>query len=206
MTNALNNQPTSGDSGQWTYQDMSAYHGSKRYELWNGTLVMTNSHTLEDRLLVKRLFKLFLAYDIDEVLGELLYGPCEVVLSVDWVVQPDILFISHERRDILGPRWVLGGPDLVIEVESPCAAARNADFCQQRMLAYAAANVLEYWLADAEAQTLTVYELDPHNRETGYEIAGIYSMGEMALSRLVPEVCIPVERVFRNLVSVQGRA
>jgi len=202
MTDTLN---TGQDSSQWTYHDMTAYHGSKRYELWNGTLVMTSAHTLEDRLLVKRLFKLFLAYDVDEVLGELLYGPSEVVLSVEWVVQPDILFISHARQGILGPRWILGGPDLVVEVESPCAAARNADFCQQRMLAYASANVLEYWLADAEAHTLTVYELDAANSDTGYAEAGIYGVGEMALSRLLPEVCIPVEKVFRNLVSVTGR-
>lgn len=55
-------------------------------------------------------------------LGRVLYAPVDVVLDRDrpLVVQPDLLFVSADRRGILAEK-VYGAPDLVIEVLSPGA-------------------------------------------------------------------------------------
>ena len=53
-------------------------------------------------------------------LGEVFAAPCDVLLSDTDVVQPDLLFVSRERSDILlGGDNVRGAPDLVIEILSP---------------------------------------------------------------------------------------
>lgn len=58
-------------------------------------------------------------------LGEILWSPLDIVLSDEDVVQPDILFISNERSDIVTERNISGAPDLVVEVLSPITGTRT---------------------------------------------------------------------------------
>jgi len=56
----------------------------------------------------------------EERLGKVWVSPLDVVLDEEkaLIVQPDVMFISNERADIVRER-VWGAPDLVIEVLSP---------------------------------------------------------------------------------------
>ena len=47
----------------------------------------------------------------------------DVVLSIEDVVQPDIMFISKERTNIITKKNINGAPDLVIEIFSPTTSA-----------------------------------------------------------------------------------
>ena len=58
-------------------------------------------------------------------LGKVYFSPFDVVLSDTNVVQPDILFISNERADIITSDNVQGAPDLVVEILSPATAERD---------------------------------------------------------------------------------
>ena len=53
-------------------------------------------------------------------IGEVLPAPMDVVLDYAnaLVVQPDLLFVSNDRREIITDR-VYGAPDMVVEVLSP---------------------------------------------------------------------------------------
>lgn len=44
-------------------------------------------------------------------LGKVLWAPTDVVLSEYDVVQPDIIFVSEERREIIGEANLSGAPD-----------------------------------------------------------------------------------------------
>ena len=79
--------------------------------------------------------------------------PFDVVLSDTDVVQPDLLFVSNERANIITDENIQGAPDLVVEILSPSTAERDQTF--KRSL-YAKHGVKEYWLVDTDAKTVTV--------------------------------------------------
>jgi len=77
-------------------------------------------------------------------LGEVLIAPTDVVLDAEraLVVQPDVVFVSRARADIVLDR-VYGAPDLVVEVLSPHPRIGQLD---ERVGWFAAYGVREVWL------------------------------------------------------------
>lgn len=179
--------------GQWTVDDLESLPDDlKSYELWEGTLIIMPAPSIRHQMIVKRLVKVFLAYDLDETRGELLFAPADVVLSPGWVVQPDILFISNQRRDIIHFQRIYGGPDLVVEVLSP--RTTHADRIAKRK-AYADADVTEYWLADGENESIT--QLLLVNGE--YVERGVYRAGDIVKSVVPNGLSVDVSTIFRDL-------
>ena len=78
-------------------------------------------------------------------------APTGVVLDDENGLQPDILFISNDRRGIISERGVDGAPDLIAEVLSPPTRARDLGIKLRR---YAAAGVPHYWTLDPVACVL----------------------------------------------------
>ena len=74
--------------------------------------------------------------------GEALAAPMDVHLADHTVAQPDVLYVSPERQEIL-QTWIEGAPDLVVEVLSPSTARMDRLLKLNR---YAEAGVREYWL------------------------------------------------------------
>ena len=70
------------------------------------------------------------------------------------VLQPDILFISKERRSIIGEKNIQGAPDLVIEILSEATAYR--DLVKKKKL-YERFGVKEYWIVDPQEKTIEIY-------------------------------------------------
>ena len=69
------------------------------------------------------------------------------------VVQPDLLFVSGDRKSILTEASVRGVPDLVVEILSPSTEAR--DLAVKQSL-YARFGVREYWICDPHGKTIEV--------------------------------------------------
>ena len=89
-------------------------------ELAYGVLRVADSPVVRHQRVVRDLTIALTAFARDRQLGEVLPAPMDVVLDRDaaLVVQPDILFVSHDRDHIVTDR-VHGAPDLVVEVLSP---------------------------------------------------------------------------------------
>jgi Uma2 family endonuclease len=90
------------------------------------------------------------------VRGEVLMAPVDVVLDADrpLVLQPDLLFVSSDREQIVLDR-VYGPPDLVVEVLSP--RPRIGDLTK-RVDWFAQYGVREIWLYNQIARELDVLQ------------------------------------------------
>ncbi|RMF80122.1 MAG: Uma2 family endonuclease [Chloroflexi bacterium] len=179
--------------GHWTYHDLDALPDAlKRYELWDGELVIMPAPSIRHQMIVKRFFKQLVAFDPDEQRGEYLFAPADVILAGQWVTQPNILFIRHERRDIIQLQRIHGAPDFVVEVLSP--RTTQDDRIRKRNI-YAAAGVGEYLLIDADGETIA--QLVLVNGE--YEERGTFSRGDTLASHILDGFVVDIEEIFKDL-------
>jgi Uma2 family endonuclease len=125
-------------------------------------------------------------------LGEVVPAPLDMVLSEHCVAQPDVVFIARERLDLIR-RVVMGPADLVMEVVS--LGSRSLDRIEKRDL-YEQYGIKEYWLIDPEAKTVEVLFLDKGQ----YTLAGRFTVGGQAGSRLLPGFTVDVGSLFADLV------
>ena len=138
---------------KFTYHDYATAPEDKRFELLDGELLMVPAPTTYHQRLSRRLFVRLEEFVTSRGLGEVFYAPCDVVLSDQDVVQPDLLFVSNERSHIITSDNIQGGPDLVVEILSPSTTDRDLGY--KRTL-YSRHGVGEYWVVDPETRTVEV--------------------------------------------------
>ena len=172
-----------------TYADYLAAPEDKRYELLDGELLETPSPGEAHQRFQAELGFFLGSHIRERRIGRLYLSLTEVVLSDVDVVQPDLLFVSNERMDIIVPSGVHGGPDLVVEILSPATAERDKGY--KRAL-YAQHGVKEYWLVGTDAGTITVLLLE----ETGYEVVGTFGEGDTLTSPTLDGFSLRIDEVF----------
>src|SRR5713226_6636002 len=137
-----------------TYDDYCLLpNDGKRYEIIDGELFVTPSPRTAHQKIVTRLTRFQSAFAEDANLGEVFVAPFDVVFSNFDIVEPDLLYISRERRDVLTDTHVQGAPDLAVETLSP--GSRRTDEIKKRDLY--TRFVREYWIVDPELETTKVY-------------------------------------------------
>ena len=122
-------------------------------------------------------------------LGRVYHAPYDVVLSNTDVVQPDLLFVSNARGDIITPENIQGAPDLVVEILSLSTAERDRTF--KRTL-YARHGVKEYWMVDTTAKDIAVLLLG----DRGFEVVDIYGEGEALTSPTLQGFSLNLDDIF----------
>ncbi len=141
--------------GPYRRADYAALPDEPRCELIYGRFYLSPSPVRLHQFLVMRIWRIL--DDVAEVVdGEALVAPMDVHLADHTVAQPDVLYVSPERREILQD-WIEGAPDLVVEVLSPSTARMDRLLKLNR---YAEAGVREYWLVDPAARTIEFYVND----------------------------------------------
>jgi len=133
-----------------------------RYEAIEGALYMTPAPSVRHQTISLRLVRELLRLLVDPGHGQLWYAPIGVRFpATQEGVQPDILFVSHERRAIVAPDELKGTPDLVVEILSPNTATRDRDL--KRRL-YQRQGVAEYWIVDPDANAVDVWRFGDEPR------------------------------------------
>jgi Uma2 family endonuclease len=176
---------------RYNYHDYLLLPEDKRYEILDGELYMVPAPNIRHQRLLREIFDVLHHHTREKKLGEVFLAPCDVVLSDENVLQPDVLFVSKEHPDIIGTANITGPPDLVIEILSP--GTRNKDLEVKRKI-YAGFGIQEYWIVDPEAETVEVLVWS----EQGYVSAGNFQKSESLASPLLRELNLPISVLFGN--------
>ncbi len=177
-----------------TYEDYLKTPDDERYELLDGALIVPPAPNTAHQSVQAELGWRMARFIREGGLGHLFFAPTDVVLSRTDVVQPDLLFISSERVDIITPANIQGAPDLIVEIRSDSTAERDESFKRQL---YADCGVEEYWLVDPEDATISVLLLG----ENGYEEAATYTLCQTLNSPMLHGLFINLNDLFPDLDS-----
>lgn len=143
---------------RWTSADLMALpDDGKRYEIIDGELYMSRQpHWHHQRACVKICTALD-TWSEQSGIGEVNFAP-GVIFADDDDVAPDVVWISHTRREAgLGPDGHLHtAPELVVEVLSPGGTNTHRDR-DVKLKLYSRRGVLEYWIVDWCTQQVEIY-------------------------------------------------
>ena len=173
-----------------TYEDYRNTPDDERYELIDGELIMSPSPRWIHQRTDMKLGAILHMFVERHNLGAVCSAPFDVVFSVTDVVQPDLLFVSHDRLHIITADNIQGAPNLVIEILSPSTSARDKGY--KRDL-YAKHGVKEYWQVDTDAKLITVLSL---NADGDYDVAAVCGVGQTLTSPLLPGFALNLDEIF----------
>ncbi len=123
-------------------------------------------------------------------LGVVRTAPLDVHLDRRNIFQPDVLFISNDRREILRD-WVYGAPDLVVEILSPGTASFDRS---KKKRQYGKYGVREYWIVSTERRTIEVFV----NQGNKMISQNVLSGRDKLSSPLLPGFELAVRQVFEE--------
>jgi len=177
----------------FTYDDLLELPDDGRhYEILDGELIVNASPIPRHQRVAFRLASILDAYVEANRIG-LIYTALDVVFTQQWVVEPDILYISNARKSIIKQTNVVGAPDLAVEVLSD--STRKRDEVIKRK-AYEDFGVDEYWIVDPLLESFKIYRRNASGRyERAFDIS-TETEGAMITSPLFPELQISLARVF----------
>ncbi len=173
---------------KFTYRDYLLLPEQDRRELIYGDFYLLPSPSTRHQFILASLGVNLVSFVRGNALGVVVWAPMDVVLSDLNVVQPDILYISNERRDIITENNISGAPDLVVEILSPSTASRDREL---KLNLYARFGAREYWIVDPDGSSVQVRDLGVG----GYDTIRSYDSGEVE-SLVIPEFRIAIDEIF----------
>ena len=158
-----------------------------RYEAIAGELYVTPAPSVRHQAISLELVLELVRILVEPGHGRILAAPVGVRFPATGEgVQPDILFVSNERRGIVAPDELKGAPDLVVEILSPTTAGRDTGL---KRILYERQGVAEYWIVDPDAEAVDVWRFDGEPRTERFVDRlpvrlGEEPVGEIDLSRV----------------------
>lgn len=167
-------------------------HRGVRYQLIEGELVkMAGASQSHQRFIGELFFSMRLQIELGSN-GEIYLPPFDVYVDEHNTFQPDLLFVSARRREILGERGVTGSPDLVVEVLSESTRQRDLNV---KLPVYARNGVREAWLADLSAETVSKYVGDGRSMT----LVQVYAANDVLTSEAMPGVAVELGPIFTRI-------
>jgi Uma2 family endonuclease len=141
----------------WTYEDLFELpDDGTRYEIIEGVLYPMPAPTAAHALAIMNLVQFIFGPVVWALGGKVLVAPLDVFLRGANPVQPDLLVLLPDQRELLSERGVEGTPALIVEVLS--RGNSRHDLVTKRAL-YERAGVPEYWIVSPEAMSVEVLTL-----------------------------------------------
>ncbi len=159
------------------------------YELINGTIVKKTSPTPFHQRILNRLNMFINSFVLTNQLGEVFFAPVDVFLGENSLVNPDLLYVSISKQEIITKDGIMGSPDLVVEVLSP--STMKYDRGEKKEL-YERHQIPEYWIIDIKNQAIEVYTLQEQN----YQLTDFATEEGIISSSVLVGLQINVKEVF----------
>ena len=178
-----------------TYEEYLKEPESKeRREIVDGEVIMVAAPTLYHQTISVNILAPTHYYVTTQGLGRIWHAPVDIFVEQEpvRVRQPDLVFVSSERADILRDRMINGGPDLVVEILSP---SNNRPYMESKLADYARINVRECWLVSPEARNIEVLRLEDSEWQRIY----IHGVGERIESVVLPGLELDVADIFQGI-------
>jgi Uma2 family endonuclease len=161
----------------------------RQYELYDGAVRVVPSPTNRHQFVLLNLVAVLMEYT-QQYGGRLLFAPSDVVFTQYDVVQPDILYFSEARRQLVELDAPTGAaPDLTVEVVSPGTSAHDR---VRKQATYARFGVREYWIVDPFEETIEILALDG----AVYRAAQVTGAGGVAVSPGLSGFRVSAARIF----------
>ena len=179
-----------------TYDDYVLFpDDGKLHELIDGEHYVTPSPNTRHQQIQADLFGLTWTRLQTHPIGRVFTSRLDIVFSRFDVVEPDILYLSHERaNEVLTPANLQGAPELVSEIGSP--STRQRDETIKRHL-YERSGVSEYWVIDPDIDVVRFYKRTG-NARFGRPIELSREAGDVLTTDLLPGLDLPLARIFRE--------
>ena len=162
----------------------------KRYEILEGDLAVTPAPTVGHQFSSIGLATVIYQHVEGHDLGILLTAPVDVVFDEHNVLQPDLVYVSTVRMNIVTPENIQGAPDLVVEILSKSTARRDRE---TKRKIYARFGVPNYWLVDPRRRSITTYAL----RSGDYRQDKVARHDEILVAQPFPDLSIPLAKLWR---------
>ena len=169
-------------------------HRGVRYQLIEGELIQMPGPSRAHQTFTGR-FYLQLTLQTDALgIGETMISPLDVAIDEHNTFQPDVLFVSNERRHIFDGhgRGVTGAPDVVVEVLSDSTRRRDLEV---KLPVYARSGVREMLAVDLNAESVAKYVGDGQSMT----LARVYSPDDVLTSDAMPGVAIDLTSIFARI-------
>jgi Uma2 family endonuclease len=143
---------------KYTIEDYLLLEEGSPFQLIENDLIMSPSPNPEHQIISVRLVYAMMNFleSINDN-GFLVAAPMDVYFDEDNAFQPDILYISAERKNELVKERIYGAPDLIIEILSPSNAYYDL---RQKKDIYEKYGVKEYIIIDPIQESAELYALE----------------------------------------------
>jgi Uma2 family endonuclease len=180
-------------SKRWTYDDLALLpEDGHRHEIIDGKHYLHESPDTKHQRVSLHFILEIGTYLRDYPVGQLYHALLDVVLSQYDVVEPDLMFITNERREIITVKNIQGAPDLLVEILSH--SNESHDEVTKHAL-YERTGVGEYWIVDPARNIVRVFHRNAAGR---YEQVAELSENDTLTSPLFPTLEIHLQRVFSD--------
>jgi Uma2 family endonuclease len=177
-------------SAKITYEELCQFpDDGKRYELIRGEVHAAPAPSTKHQLTLLHLSSSLDRYLRGDRIGVVFFAPLDVVFAADTAVQPDLIFISNARADIILDKYIDGAPDLVVEILSPSTTAYDR---ATKLALYAEMGVPWFWLLDPQAKTVEILKLEGKK----YVVDSILARDQVLTSSLFPGGQLPLDELF----------
>lgn len=162
MEKAISLEQKAPPQGKISFEEFLAWADEDTRAEWeDGQIIVMSPASLEHQELSGWLSTILRVYTRRRNLGQILTAPFLVRLQIPQQGrEPDLIFIKTEHLDRLQHSYLLGPPDLVVEIVSTESIGRDRG---RKFVEYEADGIPEYWLLDPLRQEAEFYQLGSDN-------------------------------------------